>query len=384
MPFRVMSFDSGGVRSMVSALLLKDVDPNGRLAQKTDLFVGTSSGAIVALALAYGIRAGAIADFFAKNAAKIYESADTDWNEGSPFSFEQQIALDTVPTYDKAANRETIKSVFQTKFLSKNLRHALMGLFGNARLSELPRSGPQVAVAALQLGAAPSGAAAHWQPVLIGSGRKDPLSDMLLADAAMASMATPTLFAPFKPSLPMGGEDCGYFADGCLFAANPSMAAIEYAHEYCRADHSDMEMVSFGTGKIRSGIDGRDLGRADCWGAWQWMKPYACVGKSIPAVPLINGTRSASAQMARRYASMILNDRYIRADFDLTEPARDCDSAAIGPITTMVADYVAGEEWAARSRAIHAAWAKPDEQIDVPTEELPMPPKSRLSQIFGF
>lgn len=383
MPFRVMSFDSGGVRSLVSALLLKDADPKGHLAQKTDLFVGTSSGAIVALALAYGIRAGAIADFFANNAAKIYEPADTDWNEGNPFSFEQQIALDTVPTYDKAANGETIKSVFQTKYLSRNLRDALIGLFGNARLSELPRSGPQVAVAALQMGAVTRGSAAQWKPVLIGSSRKDPLSEMLLADAAMASMATPTLFAPFKPSLPMAG-DCGYFADGGLFAANPSMAAIEYADQYCRADHHDVEMVSFGTGRSNGGIDSGELGRAECWGAWQWMKPYACEGKSIPAVPLINATSSASAQMSERYAGMILKDRYIRADFDLGEPARDCDSSAIGHITERVADHVVSEEWAAQSRAIEAAWTKPDERIDVATAERPIPPKSRLSQMFGL
>ena len=378
--FRVMTFDSGGVRSLVSALLINDIDAEGKLVRNTELFVGTSSGAIVALALAYGIRAAAIADFFAKNAATIYEKADADWNEGNPFTFEQQVALDTVPTYDKAANGDNIKSVFQAKYRSQNLRDALIGLFGNARLSELPRSGPQVAVTALQLSDQGQGGQGQWKPVLIGSGRKDPLSEMLLADAAMASMATPTLFAPYKPSLPMG-ERWGYFVDGGLFASNPAMAGIEYASEHCGTKPADIQMVSFGTGKSPTGIASDELGRAACWGAWQWMKPYASEGKSIPAVPLINATRSASAQMSERYAAMILGSRFLRVDFNLEESVSDCDGGAVALLQQMTKRYLQSAEQGAINTAVRAAWMKVDDSAAMVAPSASKRSKSRLSQM---
>lgn len=380
MPFKIMAFDGGGVRSVISAMLLADLDPKGQMVRGTDLFVGTSSGAIVALALVYGIRAEAIADFFAAHAADIYDEADKEWNSGNPFSFEQQVALDTVPTYDKAADGETIKSVFQAKYRSEKLRDALIGLFGNARLSELPRSGPQVAVTALQLGERGKGT---WTPVSIGTGRKDPLSDMLLADAAMASMATPTLFAPHKPSPPMG-ERWGYFADGGVFASNPAMAGAEYAVQHCRANMQEIRLVSFGTAEHTAGIEAGQLGRAECWGAWQWMKPYTSQSSNIPAVPLIDATRSASGQMAERYAKMVLGDWYKRVDCELEAPVKSCDFGALPALKAMTAHYMQTATWIQQAEQVQDMWVRAAYTNNGPDMAKMNTPKTKFSRLFGL
>lgn len=52
-PFRIISFDSGGVRGALSARILKRLSnkfPN--LISRTHLFAGTSTGSLIALGLA--------------------------------------------------------------------------------------------------------------------------------------------------------------------------------------------------------------------------------------------------------------------------------------------------------------------------------------------
>ena len=53
--YRILSFDGGGIRGIVTLAILKRLEtafPN--LIANTDLFAGTSTGGIIALALAAG------------------------------------------------------------------------------------------------------------------------------------------------------------------------------------------------------------------------------------------------------------------------------------------------------------------------------------------
>lgn len=54
--FRIISFDGGGIKGALSARILKRLcDENENLIEKTNLFAGTSTGALIALALASDI-----------------------------------------------------------------------------------------------------------------------------------------------------------------------------------------------------------------------------------------------------------------------------------------------------------------------------------------
>ena len=66
-PYRIMTFDGGGVKGSLMATLVKrlsDKFPN--LLQQVDLFAGTSTGSVVALTLASGFSADTLVSFILK------------------------------------------------------------------------------------------------------------------------------------------------------------------------------------------------------------------------------------------------------------------------------------------------------------------------------
>ena len=74
----IISFDGGGVRGAISLAFLQRIeeiylsDENGSLASKIDLAGGTSTGAIIAGALALGYSADEIREFYLRLAPKVF------------------------------------------------------------------------------------------------------------------------------------------------------------------------------------------------------------------------------------------------------------------------------------------------------------------------
>jgi patatin-like phospholipase/acyl hydrolase len=81
-PFRILSVDGGGIRGLISALTIDEIET--RLSRKTGrevrmadyfhLFAGTSTGGLIALALTApkGVSAKELADFYTVDGAKIF------------------------------------------------------------------------------------------------------------------------------------------------------------------------------------------------------------------------------------------------------------------------------------------------------------------------
>ena len=68
---RVLSFDGGGIRGLYQAKLLECLAAQGlNVAQAADIVTGTSTGAIVAGALAIGIEADRITSFMPMSAPR--------------------------------------------------------------------------------------------------------------------------------------------------------------------------------------------------------------------------------------------------------------------------------------------------------------------------
>lgn len=55
MTFKILSCDGGGIRGLMTALLIRDLDRRFGLIAKADAFAGTSTGGLIALALAHGL-----------------------------------------------------------------------------------------------------------------------------------------------------------------------------------------------------------------------------------------------------------------------------------------------------------------------------------------
>lgn len=85
-PKRILSLDGGGTRGIVSLGFLAEIeralcgdDPAGRLADHFDLIGGTSTGAVIAAALALGWRVADIRDMYMRFAAEVFRRRWRRW-----------------------------------------------------------------------------------------------------------------------------------------------------------------------------------------------------------------------------------------------------------------------------------------------------------------
>ena len=75
--FQILSLDGGGIRGLFSAAVLTalEVDLSIKIEDHFDLIAGTSTGGIIALGLASGLRPAEIMDFYIQHGPKIFDNA---------------------------------------------------------------------------------------------------------------------------------------------------------------------------------------------------------------------------------------------------------------------------------------------------------------------
>ncbi len=61
MAFKILSSDGGGIRGLITVLLIQNLDEDFDVISKADGFAGTSTGGLISLGLANGV---AIKDFW--------------------------------------------------------------------------------------------------------------------------------------------------------------------------------------------------------------------------------------------------------------------------------------------------------------------------------
>lgn len=211
-PYKILSFDGGGIRGIYTAKLLSMLEKENPFLDQMDLFVGTSTGAILALILASGQSPDGIVDLYK--------------NFGSAFF---------VP-YEKQSEEFGRNPKYQNTFL-KNLieEHVFPSEF---KLSHLKK---KTMIPAFKLFDESKG---RWAPHVFQNLQNDG-EDPAVADVMLASGAAPIYFPSYQ----------GYI-DGGVFANNPSMLSA------CKAlnledsldDLSQIRLFSLGTGVMPHSI----------------------------------------------------------------------------------------------------------------------------------
>ncbi|MFP3617169.1 patatin-like phospholipase family protein, partial [Paraburkholderia sp. SIMBA_050] len=64
MTFKILSCDGGGIRGLITALLIQDLDRRSQIIARADGFAGTSTGGLIALGLANGVSISEIVDIY--------------------------------------------------------------------------------------------------------------------------------------------------------------------------------------------------------------------------------------------------------------------------------------------------------------------------------
>jgi patatin-like phospholipase/acyl hydrolase len=287
--YRILSLDGGGLRGLITARLLDRLNNTSEISgwlSEVDLYAGTSTGGILALALAVGKSPDEICTLYKDKGKKIFD--DSIWDDIRDLG--KTIGAD----YD-----------------NKNLKTELKRIFGATKLSEISK---KVAIPTFDLdNEAKTPADRTWKPKIFHNFTgEDSDGEALAADVALYTSSAPTYF----PSAD------GYI-DGGVYANNPSIIAIAQAISKSndvpeRAQLDDLVMLSAGTGVSLTYIKGKNLN----WGYAQWIKPLISV--------LMDGVAGISDYQANE----LLAGRYYRLQI-VFDPAETIPMDAVGKLDRM-------------------------------------------------
>jgi patatin-like phospholipase/acyl hydrolase len=261
--YRVVSIDGGGIRGLVTTILLQSIVATPgfeNFLNSIDFVAGTSTGGLLALAIAHQIDLGEIRDIYVKKGPKIFEDSWLD-------------------------NLLDLGKLLGADYDIKPLRDELQEMFGNTSLGQLKK---RVLITAFDLdNEKPEGRT--WKPKLFHNfAGPDNDRAALAAKVGLYTAAAPTYF----PSVD------GY-VDGGVYASNPSMCALAQTQDkrYSpKPSLDDVVLLSLGTGTSLQYIKGR----SHDWGYAQWVKPLISL--------MLDGT----AGIADYQCKKILRQRYHR------------------------------------------------------------------------
>jgi patatin-like phospholipase/acyl hydrolase len=192
---KVLSLDGGGVFGRVQSEILSKTD----CLDKFDMFVGTSIGSVIALAIAVGRQDRIVPGFFDERMPRIF-----------------------VKSWARRVN------IFKPLYGDAGLNGALGSVFDSSMLGEAKKP---VFVTAVEMGS---------MDLKVFSSTSFDDSKWPTWEVARCAVAAETFFDPWKG-----------FADGGIHANNPGMVAMAAAARVMRCKIEDMEVLSIGTGDRR-------------------------------------------------------------------------------------------------------------------------------------
>lgn len=283
--FKILSIDGGGIRGVFPAHILSCISTRLHInvADYFDMIAGTSTGSIVAGAIALRKEPDEIVSLYKEQGEKIFPK-------------------------NKSCLPDCVKSklkIFETLFKSsydiEPLECALKDAIGDITLGDI--SVPLL-IPATDIG---YGGVHVFKSSYSPDFTRD--NTVLLRKAILASCSAPIYFDPTK-------VDEYLLSDGGLWANNPSLAAIIDAKRRLNIDTSRIKILSIGTGHARRSYG---VNTQRNWGFFNGWR-----GKEF-----INFLMSLQAQSINNYVQLMLNkDQIFRIDFesDLPLPLDDYDS----------------------------------------------------------
>lgn len=271
-PFRILSVDGGGIRGLISALVIAEIEARlsakvgrpSRMDEYFHLFSGTSTGGLIALALTAPKKVSAedLALFYTEDGPKIFHRG-------------------------LGHTLGSLWGITGPKYSSGPLREAVERRLGDSKVSEASRD---LLVTSYDMNKSEPYFFKRWRAL------ESEDRDFPIADPALATSAAPTYF----PS-----HEIGYRAlvDGGVFAANPSVAAIAEAlgrqsDEPAKLEPDDLFLVSIGTGEFETRYTQAEVSK---WGKLGWIAS----GGDEP--PILGAMLGGASDGADYWAHMLLN-----------------------------------------------------------------------------
>jgi uncharacterized protein len=272
---RVLAIDGGGIRGLIPALLLAELE--GRAGRPVfelfDLMAGTSTGGILVCALAGPDPLPAV------EVAAIYE-------EEGPRIFDRSV-------FQRVRSAD---GLLDEKYDAAALDRALERFLADKRLSGAE---PELLVPTYDT----AGPGPHFFKT--SNARADAAEDAPLSEVARATSSAPTYFEPLE----LGRRA---LIDGGVFAVNPAMSAFAEALRIQRG--AEVTLVSLGTGERTRK---RSFDEIKDWGLVEWARPILDV--------VFDGSSDAVDYQLRH---ALAEGRYWRFQTELTRASDDLDDAS--------------------------------------------------------
>jgi patatin-like phospholipase/acyl hydrolase len=267
----VLSLDGGGIKGEMESRLIQRLESAYPFLSRIKLFAGTSTGGIIALALAAGVPIADCVTLYEESSARIF--ANRDFADSFSGSLDEYVRAD---------------------YGQEGLRDVLVETFGTKRLPDLP---VEVLVPSFDL--------VRFRPKYL-----DRTDDYSLVDAALGTSAAPTYFPVHLVRESLTGRATGRgsvraLIDGGVFCNNPSAAAIDFAKIKLGIGADQIRMLSIGAGQPPYSPPEEVLAEAIRvldWGKRQWVvkRPHwllkVLLDASVPSAHF-----SSKGNLAERY-----------------------------------------------------------------------------------
>jgi patatin-like phospholipase/acyl hydrolase len=230
--FCILSIDGGGIRGIIPAKVLSELEqklqeaePGKQLFEHFDLICGTSTGSILAIAIALGIPAADLVKFYKENAQIIFPK----W-------------------YLKILPRKA-RAIVTSIYSNRKLRQKLKEIYAVANNGVDPLLNDLKTNVCIPVFNGNDGQI----NVLKTKHHDEYIRDYKLPayEVALSSASAPVYFPPhsFSFSNNHGSGTNVNMIDGGIFANNPSLIAVLEATDKMGYDFGDINLLSIGTGR---------------------------------------------------------------------------------------------------------------------------------------
>jgi hypothetical protein len=203
---KLLAIDGGGIRGIYASHILERMhNEHGTVFHREfDLIAGTSTGSIIAAALAFDIPISKVTALYREQGSIIFRP-----------------------------KRWTLGGAVASRYSSEPLREALVSVFEETTLADAKT---RLVIPATDIG---NGSVHVFKSAYDEKFVRD--RNVKVVDAVLASCSAPSYFATAK----VGAY---HLADGGLWANNPSLVAVTEALTRLKVDRSEIRLLSVGTG----------------------------------------------------------------------------------------------------------------------------------------
>lgn len=272
--FKILSIDGGGFRGVYSAHLLTRIEEEYHInwCEQFNLIAGTSTGAIIAAALACEIPTKQIVDLYKTNGKKIFKKG-------------------LIPSL----------GFFQSKYENTFLKNILREIFGDKKLGDVkhPLILPSTDIA--------NGCVHVFKSSYDSGFVRD--KNILICEAVLASCSAPTYFNPIK-------VDKYLLGDGGLWANSPALVATIDAKKRLGQSLDNIHILSIGTGESKKFYP---FNNGDLSSGWGFLRKW---GRSKFIDMILNLQSQTSNNMLML---LLREDQLLRLNFksDINLPLDD-------------------------------------------------------------